>query len=188
MQKIQRISRYFVIGFNVLLVVLPLLIICQWAFIETDTLKSLLAQGRIGMPVQTPEGYVNLSTVHWSLLSKVLGFMTQILGILPLYLGLFFLKKIFQWYERGEVFTSQNVIYYRRLGCLFILNALFIKPLEDGLMVVAVTLNNAPGHRYLTLGLGTPAMEAIFCGTLLIVISWVMLEALKLHNDQQLVI
>lgn len=188
MDKIQKISRYFLVIFNALLVILPLTIMIQWLFIDTDTLKSLLDQGFLQKPVLTPEGYVNLSTIQWSFLTKGIGLLAQCVGLLPLFLSLFILKLIFQNYQQGEIFSTINASHYRYLGWLFFLDALIAKPLSNLLMVLAVTLANPPGHRYITLSFGTPNIEALFCGMIVIVISWVMLEASKLHEEQKLTV
>lgn len=188
MNQIQKISSYLLIIFNILIIAIPLIVIIQWIFIDTSTIKDLFAQGVLQKPIQTPEGSINLSTIHWTILSKSIGLIGHILGILPLFLSLFVLKSIFQNYKRGEIFSTVNAVYYRYLGWLFFLDALLAKPVSDSLMVLAATLSNKPGHRYLTLSFGTPNMEALFCGVLVIVISWVMLEASKLHYEQKFTI
>lgn len=188
MDKIQRVSRYLLVIFNTLLAILPLFVIIQWLFIDTDTIKNLVDQGFLQKPISTPEGYVNLSTIHWSFLAKIIGLLAQSVGLLPLFLSLFVLKSIFLNYQKGEIFSTINASHYRYLGWLFFLDALIAQPLSNLLMVLAVTLANPPGHRYITLSFGTPNIEALFCGMLVIVISWIMLEASKLHDEQKFTI
>ncbi|MBA3815066.1 MAG: DUF2975 domain-containing protein [Parachlamydiaceae bacterium] len=185
MDKIQRVSRYLINVFNTLLVYLPVSVVIQWLFIESDLIKNLIGEGFLQKPISTPEGYVNLSTIHWSLLSKATGFLAQSIGLLPFFLCLFVLKSIFLNYQRGDVFSTINARNYRYLGWLFFLNALLAQPLSNLMVVLAVTLANPPGHRYISLSFGSPNIEALFCGMLVIVISWVMLEASKLHDEQQ---
>lgn len=191
MNKIQKISSYLLIVFNVLLIALPLYVLIQWLFMEiktTDVPSSINFFGLLERVVQTPEGIVNLSTVHWTPLLKILGCSADILNSIPLILSLFVLKSIFRNYQKGEIFTTANATQYRRLGWLFFLDALLIKPLSDTLLILAVTFTNPPGHRYLSVGFGTFNMTALFCGILVIVMSWVMLEGSKLRDDQQLTI
>lgn len=188
MDKIQRISRYLVVIFNALLVFLPVFIMIQWLFIDSNIIKNLVGQEFLQKSISTPEGYVNLSTVCWSFLGKTIGLFGQGVGFLPLFCSLFVLKSIFLNYQKGEIFSTVNASHYRYLGWLFFLDALIAKPLSNLLMVLAVTLANPPGHRYITLSFGTPSIEALFCGILVIVISWIMLEASKLHDEQQLTV
>ena len=188
MNQIQKVSSYLLITFNVLLVALPLCVIIQWFFIDTGTIKNLLAQGIVGKSVQTPEGYVNLSTVQWTSFSKTLGFSANILGLLPFVLSLFGLKSIFRNYQQGEIFSTANARHYKYLGWIFFFDALLIKSLSNTLMVLAVTLSNPPGRRWVTVGFGTPNMKSLFYGIIVIVISKVMLEATKIHDDQKFTI
>jgi hypothetical protein len=191
MSRIQKVSSYLLIVFNVLLVALPLLVIFQWIFIETkitDVGSFINFFGLLERTVGTPEGLVNLSTIHWTPFLKFLGASSDILGVLPLLLSLFVLKSIFRNYQNGEFFSTANATHYRRLGWLFFLDALLITSLSNTLLVMAVTLSNPPGHRYITVSVGTPNMKALFCGILVIVISWVMLEASKIYDDQEFTI
>lgn len=183
MNKIQRISTYLLIVFNLLIFTIPLIPILKWGFSNPGTNEMLWDR-----MTQTPEGYVNLNAIHWTGLSKMVGLSSDLLGILPFYLSLFVLAALFRNYKNGNILSSENALHYRKLGWLFFFNALFVQSLSDTLMTLAVTLNNPHGHRYLTVSVGTPNMISLFCGLLVIVISWVMLEAGKLFNEQQFTI
>lgn len=191
MNTIQKVSASLLVIFNILLVSTPLLLIIQWAFIEIKTTKVGAAINFFGLlekTIYTPEGYVNLSTVPWTFLSKALAFSSDILNILPFFLSLFILKSIFKNYQKNDIFSSANAIHYKKLGWLFLIDAFIIKSFSNTLMILAVTLTNAPGHRYINIHFGAPNLKALFFGILLIVISWVMLEASKLHDEQQFTI
>lgn len=191
MTKIQKISSYLIGAFNGLLIAIPLIPVLQWFFMEvktTDVSAAINFFGFLEREVGTPEGVVNLSTVTWTVPLKFLGLSADIFSLVPFFLGLFCLKSIFRNYQRGEIFTLINAMHYRRLGWLFFLDALVIKSISHSLLVLAVTLTNPPGHRYLTLEFGTPNLKALFCGVLVLVISWVMGEANKLHDDQKFTI
>jgi hypothetical protein len=191
MNKIQKISTYLLVIFNVLLISTPLLIVLQWVFIQakiTDAPAAINFFGLLEKTIQTPEGYINLSTVPWTIFSKILGFSADILGLLPFVLSLFLLKSIFKNYQKGEIFSVVNAINYKKLGWLFLADALIIKSLSNTLIVLAITLTNPPGHQYISVQFGTPNLEALFVGALLVIISWVMLEASKLHDEQKFTI
>ncbi len=188
MHRIQKISSYLLMVFNVLILALPLIAVLTWLFIETEFMKNLISNSFLFKQIQTPEGFVSLSQIKWTSTSKIIGFIACILGALPIFLSLFSLKSIFQNYQKGKIFTITNAQHYRRLGIFFFLDALLATPIGDMLMILATTLSNPPGHRYISLSFGTPNIEALFCGILVMVISWVMLEASKLHEEQQLTI
>ena len=191
MNKIQKMSDYLLITFNVLLISVPLLVLIQWFFIELKTADIHPLINFFGLferAIQTPEGFVNLSAVSWTFWSKLLGLCADVIGLLPFLTSLFFLKKIFKNYQKGEIFSTTNAIHYKKCGWLFFLDALIVKSFSHTLMVLAVTITNAPGHRYINIHFGTPNLEALFMGVLVIVISWVMLEARKLHDEQRFTI
>jgi len=188
MTRIQKVSWYLLIMCNFLLIFLPLFILSLWLFIETAPMKEAISKGIFFDLVKTPEGAVNLCTICWTPLTKFIGFIGTFIGDLPILLGLFVLKPVFQNYKRGEIFNVFNALQYKYLGWLFFLNALLTRPLSNMLQVLAVTLTNPPGHRYITIEYGTPNIEALFCGALVIVISWVMVEGYKLQEEQKFVI
>ncbi len=184
MNKIQKISLYVLAVLNILLLALPLFTIISWFFIDIPLIKSYFAQQQI----RTPEGYVNLAAVSWSFFSKVLGISSQILKRLPFFLSLIILKSLFRNYKNNILFSSTNARYFRNLGLLFFFDALIAQPLSKMLMVLAVSLANPPGHRYISLSFGTPNTEALFYGAIILVISWVMLQASNLDTEQKLTI
>jgi hypothetical protein len=98
------------------------------------------------------------------------------------------LKRLFVAYEQKRIFTVENTQIYKKIGWLAFLNGLFFIPLAQSLMVLAATLSSPPGHRYITLNFGTPNVESIFCGLLLVVISLVMQEAQGLQEENQLTV
>lgn len=138
--------------------------------------------------VRTPEGFINLNTIQWTAMTKAIRALGDVIGILPFFLSLFSLRRIFNNYYQNQIFNTDNTRQYRYLGSLFFLDALIAKPMSNMLLVLATTLSNAPGHRYISVSFGTPNLKALFCGVLLIFISWVMLRASKLEEEQTLTI
>ncbi|EKE09716.1 MAG: hypothetical protein ACD_16C00118G0010 [uncultured bacterium] len=188
MSRIQKVSSYLLAIFNFLLIVLPLFSLSIWLFMDVEPIKSLIAEGLLFSPVETPEGTINISTIKWTHLSKFTSFMAILIGLLPLLAGLFVLKAVFRNYQKGEIFNAYNARHYRYLGWIFFLDAFIAEPLSHALMVLAVTLSNPPGHRIISITFGSPNIEALFCGILVIVISWIMVEGYKLQEEQKLII
>lgn len=188
MVKIQQVSTYMYYGILFLLGIMPIFMIAQWMLLEWEPFRHLVAKGILFKPVSTPEGYVNLAAIKISPLGKTVG----ILGTFVLsgftYWGLIILSQLFKNYRCGEIFSAVNTYKYKYLGYLFFLDGLIAKPFGEMLSVLAVTLSNPPGHRYLTISFGTPNVETLFVGVIIIVVSWVMLEAYKLKADSELTI
>ncbi len=191
MNKIKKISSCLLFFINFLIIVLPLSIIVTWYFIDTFNLGiDKVGEFAIGLShgLQAPVTHVNMNDVQWTVLSESVGISGHILNMLPLFLSLFVLKEIFKNYKNGEIFSTANAVNYKYLSWLFFLDALLAKPLGDALMVMASTLSNPPGQRYISVSFGTPNLEAIFCGAILLVISLVMFEASKLQDESKFVI
>ena len=186
MNRIQKVSAYLVTVFNLLIIALPIACILLWLFIDSAWVPQSIIQGFA--PVQTPQGLINLNEITWTHLSKTIALVSHLIEQLPFFIGLFVLKSIFKNYEKGAIFSTENACSFKKLGWLFIAQACIAKPLSDMLFVGAATLSNPPGHRYISFGFGTPNIESVFCGIMMIVISWVMLEASKLHDEQSFTI
>lgn len=191
MSKIQKISSYLLFVFKIIMVTLPIFLTMKWIFISlktTDVSDVINFFGILEKTISTPEGYINLSTVTWTPILKLLGFLADLMDSLPFLISLFFLQKLFSCYRDGEFFTRRNAILYRKLGFLYLIDALFIKSFSQMLMIFAVTMSNPPGHRYLSISFGSPNLSSLFYGTLVIVVSWIMLEASRLHEEHKFVI
>ncbi len=185
MDRIQKVSSYLLIVFNLLLIALPLFILTLWLLIDYGPIKEAIEHGVFFEPVHAPRGVVNLAMLPWDPLTKFIGLMGSLLGALPILLGLIILKSIFRNYRKGEIFNITNARQYKYLGYLFFLDGLITTPLSSMLKVLAVTLTYPTGPRSIVIGFGTPTFESIFCGVLVIVISWVMVEGYKLQEDQK---
>lgn len=188
MQRIQKVSTYLIWVFNFLLIAYPLFIVSRWFLIEWEPFKSLVREGHIFTPIAAPEGVVNLANVAFTPFTKMVWLAGNFIGFAPLFLGLLILKKLFTNYKRGIIFSLQNAEKYKYIGGLFLINAFLTAPLSHMFDVLAVTLSNPPGHRYITLSFGTPNINDIFCGILILCISWVMAEGYKLQEEQSLTI
>lgn len=193
MNRIQKVSTYLLFIFNSLLVLLLPWLAARWFFAETDTTHPVLTQIfsyslSHATIIETPTGLVHLDAIAWTPLLHMVGFASRIVDVLPLFLSFFVLKAIFRNYQQGEVFSKSNANHYQALGWLFFLDALIAKPLANLLIVLAATYANPVGHRYLVLSFGMLNIESLFCGALVIVISWVMREASILQDDQKFTI
>ncbi|MBX9620855.1 MAG: DUF2975 domain-containing protein [Alphaproteobacteria bacterium] len=188
MQRIQKVSTYLIWVFNFLLITYPLFIASRWFLIDWEPFKNLVREGLIFTPIAVPEGSVNLADVAFTPLTKMIWLTGNLIGFAPLFLGLLILKTLFTNYKSGIIFSLQNAEKYKYIGGLFLINAFLTAPLSQMFDVLTVTLSNPPGHRYITLSFGTPNIEAIFCGILILCISWVMAEGYKLQEEQSLII
>lgn len=185
MMRIKKTSQLMLFILNGLLLLIPLWNMSMWFLNDWLPLEAVFSHSVF---VRTPEGMVNIATLNLNPLQRFLGVFSSLIESASLLIGMIILRKLFQNYKKGHIFTLENAKKYQQLGYLFFLHAFITKPLAETFSVIAVTLNNPPGHRYISIGFGPPNLETIFCGILVIIISWVMIEGQKLQDDQHLTI
>ncbi|WP_010300732.1 DUF2975 domain-containing protein [Candidatus Odyssella thessalonicensis] len=185
MDRIGKLSRHILLITRMAFYGIPSVLLGIWCLMDTNLIRELIGQGVLFDPVSTPEGMVNLANVKWTLTAKLTAIAGEIIGFMPLYLSLFLLKKIFLNYSKGQIFLKENATFYKRLGLLCIVDAMLAKPLNSMLMILAVTLSNAPGHRYLSISFGTLNLGKLYGGLIIMVISWVMYQACQIEEDQR---
>ncbi len=188
MEWIKKLSIYFLGLFNILICMLSIALVFQYVILGTPLMKNVIIEHLFQGYVQTPLGMAKLSTVQWTSMTKLIKIAGSLILILPFFLSLFALRSIFKNYLQGDVFNSINARLYRYLGILLFLDALIAKPIGNMLNVLAATLSNPKGLRYITFSISTPNFQALFCGAVVIVISLVLLEACKLNEEQKLTI
>jgi hypothetical protein len=119
--------------------------------------------------------------------TRMLAFLCDLAPLSALIFGLLKLKKLFSLYEKGYIFTEQNVNCYRSLGrTLMVWVACDI--VNRTLLGIVLTLDNPPGKRLLVLGMDGGDFTGIFVGATVLIISWVMDEARKMQEEQALII
>lgn len=188
MVKIQKVSTYLIWVFNGALIVYPLLNFSQWFFAGWEPINLLMGQGVLSNGISTPERVVNLTELHLTPLSRTIGLGGSLIGFLPLFWGLIILKQLFKNYREGDVFTAINARKYKTLGWLCVIGGFITLPLSNMLMVLSATLSNPPGHRYISINFGTPNLEVILVGAIIILISWIMTEGFKLQEEKNFTI
>jgi hypothetical protein len=179
MQTIQIRSRFISKILQVMMILVPILTLFFWLTVQTSN-DIFLSTGMIQLEHDI-SSYTNhpltLQTRFWALMASTLPS-----GIL-LY-SLFLLKKLFKSYENGEIFTPQTTQYYRKLGFVFFYWVLG-NIAYGGLISVALSFNNPPGERVLSLSFTGFDILTIFCGFIVLLISNVMGEAQQIADEQQ---
>ena len=188
MSKIQKISSYIIIILTGLLIWFPLFWVLGSYFIDAPFTQALLNNSMQPSVVHTALGDYHITSMTWTPLAKSILFISYVAGNIPFYIGLILLRSIFVNYRSGHIFTIANAKLYKYLGSLFFIDAFISTPISGALSVLSVTIHNPPGQRLLSLSFSTTNLETLFCGIMIIIISWVMLEASKLEEDQRLVV
>lgn len=134
-----------------------------------------------------PEGSDMIRTQGYAItltpLTRTLAFITTLVPGVFVIWAFVVLRRLFTLYRDGDYFGRGNVACFRQLGWTAI-GWTAAKFVHGGMLSVALTINNAPGERALTLSAGSGDLTALFAGIVLLLISWVMDEARRLDEEQ----
>lgn len=181
MNKIQRVSLFFRVLFQITFVVIPIALVIAWIK-APDPLFSF--HGIDALMIPTKE-YPVMHVL--SLTTRLLGFMISLIPYGIELIILYFLIKLFGLYERGEIFSVSNVKYIRNIGYTLVIGQL-LHPIYEGCMGVILTIGNPAGHRFASVTVDGTNIGVLLGALMVILISWIMAEGCKLREEQQLTI
>jgi hypothetical protein len=183
-KKIQRVSSAFRKCFQIMLSLIPIALILFWVNAHHLEYMRVHCHALSAMFLSDTIAIMHPMTA----INKVWGFIISLLlnhGFIML--TLYFLIKLFKLYEKGEIFTQLNVKYVRNIGYTMLASQvahLFYYPA----ITLAMTINNPPGHRFSAINFSDGNACAIFTAFIIILISWVMAEGCKLHEEQKYIV
>lgn len=184
MDKIQRVSRRLRLVFLLGMGLVPVLHALGWAFFER-----VQATPPLGFSALFGLGWGQLPEMAGPVtpLMKALGFASSMLpGAASMY-GLACLAGLFGRFGRGEVFSAGATALIRRLGWT-LLAVQGLRVLHGSLTTLILTMDNPPGRHMVSVGLDSATLTETLTGVVVILASWVMDEARKLKEEQDLVI
>lgn len=181
MNKIKQVSLFFRILFQLIFIALPLIHLIAWI--------------KAPVPISFFNGFIVIDMIPHlvpilhplSSFTKILGFAICMIPTGIELLVLYYLIRLFKQYEEGEIFSSTNVNYIRSAGYSLLIGQM-INPLYDGLISTVLSWNNPHGHRMAVFTVDGTNVGIILTALLVILISWIMAEAYKLREEQQLTI
>lgn len=110
-------------------------------------------------------------------------------GVTALYLsiglfGLYFLRRAFMSFARGDLFNAANSQDLRRFSMLLLLHAL-ATPVHVALSSVLLSLNHPAGEKVLSIAFGSNELRAVGVGLVLWVMSNLLVEGNKLQTENR---
>ena len=101
--------------------------------------------------------------------------------------GFYVLIKLFSLYEKGIIFSSDNVSCYRKLGFLIIIS-MAAGIIQNSAISVIFSLHNPPGQRIITLSLSSSDIAIGIIGMIVVLISWIMDAGREIMEEQELTV
>lgn len=184
MNNIQSLSKKTLPIINIILFLIPFSIIIFWVF-NIPTAQFLINHGNAFLQNTSMSIFIK---TPWNISQCLLGFFSSIIGYMPLFIGLLFMRKIFIQYTQNIIFTKQNARLYQLIGGCFIIDAIATSFISEIIFSWASTMTNPAGQRYISASLSNHTFESIICGIIVIIIGYVMHEGEKMKNEQNLTV
>lgn len=179
MDKIRKMSIVLKSVFWGMLLILPVCEILGWIYF--DGYDSWLVPGIL--PALEGENFVE--NMGWA--SRIMGIG---IGFPSLFLDMYCIWqmiKLFSLYSRGRIFTSDNSSCYRRAAWALLANE-FISPIIQTGTSLAVSMNNPEGERFVSIGFSDANVANIIIACVILAVSWVTDEGLRLREEAELTI
>ncbi len=171
LNRIRSVSAKFKLLFLALIFIQPLMDFIFW--MSFNYLPEGFTTDQLPVPITSP---LSLGTL-W------MAFLVSLVPTSVIIYGLLNLKTLFSLYEQGIVFTQGNVQCFHRLG-LSLMALVIAGFIHTPLLSMVLSFNNPEGQRMLTLQFGTQNLSLFIMGAMLVLVSWVMSEAVKLEHEQ----
>lgn len=134
-----------------------------------------------------PREYSLSTALPLTLSDKIAGFTITMIPTLIMLFIFYNLIQLLSLYEKGEFFAEKNVSYIKNAGYLLLLSQL-INPACNFVLGFILTAHNPPGLRYASMSVTEWNIGMILTSIIIVLLSWIMAEGVKLQNDQQLTV
>lgn len=186
MNKIYRTSHCFRLLFQATFVTLPLVSALYW--VNAPHPITLGGIQKIGFLINFIPSHLHTLIQHpLSVRIKFLGFILALIPMGVQMMVLYYLIKLFRLYENQFYFRMDNVILIKKIGYILLLGQA-VNPIYQALFSAAMTWNNLPGKRFITISFTGNNLGILLTALLVILIAWIMAEGHKLQEEQQLTI
>lgn len=176
-EKIKKISAVFYIIMTLALVLVPIYYGAYWILIN-DFPASLIQNN--GNPADFIQNKLSLNL-------KLTGFAVSVLPMISVSYIFFNLRKLFNLYRKGNIFSFEHVGIFKRTARGMIL-WVFFSIVYESCKTIIFSFNNPPGSRFISVGFGSSELTLVIITGIIFLISWVMDEAGKLDEENRLTI
>lgn len=155
--------------------ILVLAVVAALYFLINIDAFALLAERTLGLPIY----WQSVNTAQWYGL-----WLLSVLYLSVGLAGLYFLRRAFINFARGELFNQDNSRDLR-LFSIFLFAQALAKPLHFALSSVLLSLNHPAGQKMLSITLGSGELKVIALGMILWVMSDLLVKASTLESENK---
>jgi hypothetical protein len=169
--------------------------ILKWAAISIAIALPVIEAGywiTQGYPFLSPFFQIDLlptlANISWSFkdLNSVQTFLCFLSDLIPIgfYItALVFLAQIFSAFQHLQLFEVSNARRLKNAGWAIVWSQIF-HPVHEAMLSLILTYRNPPGKRMISIGFGTHELTLLTMGLAILLISWILAEAAKMHEEQ----
>lgn len=172
--RIQRVSARIVTACGVLMVVLPVFLLTA-ALAWPEFLAMQNAARQIGIEADEISG-----------LARLASFAAMVIGSAPLLWGLWVLRRLFQSYAAGDVFTPAAA-QHLKYAAYALLALIVTRPIGGALFGLALSIDTVKqgGQGHLMIAFGSTEVWLGLAGAIVLVIAWIMGEAAAMAEENK---
>ncbi|PCI69115.1 MAG: hypothetical protein COB26_00530 [Piscirickettsiaceae bacterium] len=168
----QLFSRLIALGCMAILITVPF--IALYFLINID-LFATMTRSHLGLPIQ----WQTVSEIQWYSLWLLTVFYIAI-GLA----GLYFLRRAFSNFAKGQLFNHSNSRDLRLFSILLFAQAL-AKPLYFSISSVLLSMNHPSGQKMLSVSFGSDEVKVIALAMILWVMSDLLVRGCKLESENK---
>jgi Protein of unknown function (DUF2975) len=172
LQRVRRLSRWMVVACWLLLTVLPLALVAYWATAGEDLLA-----GHANLPATAIQGPIAV----WQRIAA--GAVTGV-PLALLLAGVWQARRCFEMFAQGQVFTLQATTLLGRFAG-WVAWAALASMVASSATSVLLTLNNPPGLRHLSVGIGSDHVFTLFFAGLVWLMAAVIAQGQTLAEENE---
>ncbi|MEM9029723.1 MAG: DUF2975 domain-containing protein [Pseudomonadota bacterium] len=119
--------------------------------------------------------------------TRVIGLGLSLLPVAIIVWGLMQARTCFRAFAAGDVFSAAAAEGLRGFSVGVLVSSL-LSPFVKAALTVLLTWNGAPGTRTLAFSLGSDTIIAVFFGATVLVMAWVMSEAVAMADENKQIV
>ena len=169
-------SRQFslLIAWGCLAIIVVMPIAACYLFVDLEVLASL-AKNNLKLPIH----WNTVTNGQWQLF-WILSVFYVVIGLL----GLFFLRRAFGNFAKGELFNQSNSRDLR-LFSIFLFSQAIAKPIHMGLSSILLSWNHPAGQKTLTISVGSDEIKMVAIAMILWLMSELLIKGSKLVDENK---
>jgi len=168
----KQFSRFIALGCMVILITAPFIALY---FLINIELFAAITRSNLGLPIQ----WQTVSDMQWYSL-----WLLTVINISIGLAGLYFLRRAFSNFAKGQLFNHSNSHNLRLFSILLFAQAL-AKPLHFSISSMLLSMNHSAGQKILSVSIGSDEVKVIALAMLLWVMSDLLVRGSKLESENK---